>query len=217
MQNNSFSSSIYRFPQSLTNSELHSIMASGFATVSGSVLAAYIGFGANPANLITASVMAAPASLCLSKLIYPETKESQTTSKNIVMQKSDSTSLLDAATNGAIQATELVLCIIANLIGFVAFIAFFNGVLGYFGGLIGATDLSLQFILGKVFIPIAWLIGVPTEDCEIVGQIIGIKTVVNEFVAFEQLGKEIANGLGVGLQEISIFYIILIHSFIFII
>lgn len=63
-------------------------MASGFATVSGSVLAAYIGFGANPANLITASVMAAPASLCLSKLIWPETQESQTTSKNIVMQKS---------------------------------------------------------------------------------------------------------------------------------
>lgn len=172
-------------------------MASGFATVSGSVLAAYIGFGANPANLITASVMAAPASLCLSKLIYPETKESKTTSDNIVMQKSDASSLLDAATNGCIQATELVLCIIANLIGFVAFIAFFNGVLGFFGGLIGVSDLSLQFLLGKVFIPIAWLIGVPTEDCEIVGQIIGIKTVVNEFVAFEQLGKEIANGLGV--------------------
>lgn len=74
--------------KSLTNSEMHSIMASGFATVSGSVLAAYIGFGANPANLITASVMAAPASLCLSKLIYPETEESQTTSKNIVMAKS---------------------------------------------------------------------------------------------------------------------------------
>lgn len=141
--------------------------------------------------------MAAPASLCLSKLIYPETKESKTTSDNIVMQKSDASSLLDAATNGCIQATELVLCIIANLIGFVAFIAFFNGVLGFFGGLIGVSDLSLQFLLGKVFIPIAWLIGVPTEDCEIVGQIIGIKTVVNEFVAFEQLGKEIANGLGV--------------------
>lgn len=175
-------------------------MASGFATVSGSVLAAYIGFGANPANLITASVMAAPASLCLSKLIYPETMVSQTTSKNIVMEKSESTSLLDAATNGAIQATELVLCIIANLIGFVAFIAFVNGVLGFFGTLVGVGELSLQLILGKVFIPIAWLIGVPNEDCEIVGQIIGIKTVVNEFVAFEQLGKEIAKGLGVSKQ-----------------
>lgn len=176
-------------------------MASGFATVSGSVLAAYIGFGANPANLITASVMAAPASLCLSKLIYPETKDSQTTSKNIVMQKSESTSLLDAATNGAIQATELVLCIIANLIGFVAFIAFINGVFGYFGGLIGEPNLSLQLILGKVFIPIAWLIGVPVDDCEIVGQIIGIKSVVNEFVAFERLGQEIKNGLNVRNRE----------------
>lgn len=178
-------------------------MASGFATVSGSVLAAYIGFGANPANLITASVMAAPASLCLSKLIYPETQESQTTSKNIVMQKSESNSLLDAATNGAVQATELVLCIVANLIGFVAFIAFINGLLAFFGSLVGATDLSLQLILGKVFIPIAWLIGVPLEDCEVVGQIIGIKTVVNEFVAFEQLGKEVANGV-IGVSRCNI-------------
>lgn len=104
---------------------------------------------------------------------------------------------MDAATNGAIQATELVLCIIANLIGFVAFIAFFNGVLGFFGHLVGWNELSMQFILGKVFIPIAWLIGVPVEDCETVAQIIGIKSVVNEFVAFKQLGDEIANGLGV--------------------
>lgn len=83
------------------------------------------------------------------------------------------------------------------MIGFVAFIAFFNGVLGFFGSLVGETGLSMHFILGKVFIPIAWLIGVPIEDCEVVAQIIGIKTVVNEFVAFEQLGKEIENGLGV--------------------
>lgn len=95
------------------------------------------------------------------------------------------------------QATELVLCIIANLIGFVAFIAFVNGVLGYFGGLIGVESLSMQLILGKVFIPIAWVIGVPIEECEIVAQIIGIKTVVNEFIAFEQLGEEIAKGLSV--------------------
>lgn len=108
---------------------------------------------------------------------------------------------MDAATNGAMQATEIILCITASLIAFVAFIAFFNGVLGFFGNLVGVQDLSMQFILGKVFIPIAWLIGVPVEDCEVVGQIIGIKTVVNEFVAFEQLGREIENGLGVIIRE----------------
>lgn len=185
--------------QKLTLSEMHAIMASGFATVSGSVLAAYITFGADPANLITASVMAAPASLCVAKLVYPETEESQTTKKNMEIAKSESSSLLDAATNGALQATELVLGIIANLIAFVSFIAFFNGILQYFGMLVGFEGLTMQFIMGKVFIPIAWLIGVRTEDCEIVARIIGMKSIINEFIAFEALGVEIANGLHVSV------------------
>uniref|UniRef100_A0A1L8DEH6 Sodium/nucleoside cotransporter n=2 Tax=Nyssomyia neivai TaxID=330878 RepID=A0A1L8DEH6_9DIPT len=178
----------------LTYSEMHSIMTSGFATVSGSVLAAYISFGANPAYLITATVMAAPGSLCYSKLFYPETEKSETRSDNIVMEKSEDTSILDAATNGAVTAIALVLGITANLIAFVAFIAFINGLLGFFGHLVGAENISLEMIFGKIFLPLAWIIGVPNEDCDRIGQIIGIKTVVNEFVAYKALGDAITEG-----------------------
>ncbi|GAB0100840.1 Sodium/nucleoside cotransporter [Sergentomyia squamirostris] len=178
----------------LTYSEMHSIMTSGFATVSGSVLAAYISFGADPAYLITATVMAAPGSLCYSKLFYPETEKSLTSSDNIVMEKTTDTSILDAATNGAVIAISLVLGIIANLIAFVSFIAFINGILGFFGHLVGATDISLEMIFGKIFLPVAWIIGVPNEDCDRIAQIIGIKTVVNEFVAYKALGEAIQAG-----------------------
>ncbi|XP_058053315.1 uncharacterized transporter YutK [Anopheles bellator] len=173
----------------LTHSELHSIMTSGFATVSGTVLAAYISFGANPAHLITASVMAAPGALCITKLIYPETEESKTRSDNIQMEESTDSSLLDAASNGASAATPLVLGIIANLVAFVAFIAFINGLLGWFGWRVGWEDVSLENIFGAVFRPLAYVMGVPWGDSYYVGKVIGIKMIVNEFVAFERLGE----------------------------
>uniref|UniRef100_A0A1B0DND1 Uncharacterized protein n=1 Tax=Phlebotomus papatasi TaxID=29031 RepID=A0A1B0DND1_PHLPP len=179
----------------LTLSEMHAIMTSGFATVAGSVLAAYISFGANPAYLITATVMAAPGSLCYSKLFYPETEKSITSSDNIEMEKTTDSSILDAATNGAVTAISLVLGIIANLIAFVSFVAFINGLLGFFGNLVGADDISLELIFGKIFLPLAWIIGVPDQDCDRIGQIIGIKTVVNEFVAYKALGDAISEGV----------------------
>ncbi|XP_021696985.1 solute carrier family 28 member 3 isoform X1 [Aedes aegypti] len=173
----------------LTHSEVHSVMTSGFATVSGTVLAAYISFGAQPAHLITASVMAAPAALCFAKLIYPETEESKTRSDNIQMEKSPDSSVLDAASNGANTATALVLGIIANLIAFVSFIAFLNGVLGWLGELVGWEDVSLENIFGTVFRPLAFVMGVPWDESYYVGKLIGIKTIVNEFVAYQKLGE----------------------------
>ncbi|KFB43851.1 hypothetical protein ZHAS_00011701 [Anopheles sinensis] len=173
----------------LTHSEIHSIMTSGFATVSGTVLAAYISFGANPAHLITASVMAAPGALCFAKMIYPETEESKTRSDNIQMEESTDSSILDAASNGANAATPLVLGIIANLIAFVAFIAFINGMLSWFGWRVGWEDISLEMIFGAIFRPLAFVMGVPWDDSYYVGKVIGIKMVVNEFVAFERLGE----------------------------
>ncbi|XP_035786695.1 solute carrier family 28 member 3-like isoform X1 [Anopheles albimanus] len=173
----------------LTHSELHSIMTSGFATVSGTVLAAYISFGANPAHLITASVMAAPGALCFAKMIYPETQESKTRSDNIQMEESPDSSVLDAASNGANAATPLVLGIIANLVAFVAFIAFVNGVLAWLGMRVGWEDVSLENIFGAVFRPLAYVMGVPWDDSYYVGKVIGIKMIVNEFVAFERLGE----------------------------
>ncbi|XP_044004713.1 solute carrier family 28 member 3 isoform X1 [Aphidius gifuensis] len=173
----------------LTASELHAIMSSGFATVSGTVLAAYINFGAQPSHLITASVMSAPAALCFSKLFYPETERSKTTFKNIPLQKSEDASVMDAATKGALAGIPLVLGIIANIIAFVSLISFLNGILGWLGGLVGFTDLTLELILSKVFLPLSWIIGVPWDQCEDVATLIGLKTVVNEFVAYQRLGE----------------------------
>ncbi|XP_045457573.1 solute carrier family 28 member 3 [Melitaea cinxia] len=179
----------------LTESELHVVMSSGFATVSGTVLAAYIAFGAEPAHLVTASVMSAPAAVCFAKLLLPETRRSLTTVDNIQTVERQDQSALSAATRGATNGISLILNIIANLVAFVSFIAFLNGVLGYCGGLLGDPDINLEYILGKIFIPLCWMMGVPWEECELVGSLIGLKTVVNEFVAYQRLGEMKAEGL----------------------
>ncbi|KAL7305259.1 hypothetical protein TKK_0002396 [Trichogramma kaykai] len=174
---------------SLTGSEIHAIMCSGFATVSGTVLAAYIKFGANPAHLVTASLMSAPAALCFSKLFYPETEKSATTFKNIKLEKSQDTSVIDAATKGALAAIPLVLGIIANIIAFVSATAFLNAVLAWFSSLVGYEGITFEWVLSKVFMPLSWLMGVPWSECEDVGHLIGLKTVVNEFIAYQKLGE----------------------------
>ncbi|XP_053996171.1 solute carrier family 28 member 3-like [Hylaeus anthracinus] len=173
----------------LTTSELHTIMCSGFGSVSGTVLAAYIGFGANPAHLITASLMAAPASLCFSKLFYPETEISSISSDDIKLEKSDDASLMDAASKGAVAGIPLVLGIIANIIAFVSFIALVNALLSWIGLLVGFDGLSFEFILSRLFMPLSWIMGVPWDKCEYVATLIGLKTVVNEFVAYQKLGE----------------------------
>ncbi|XP_054738038.1 solute carrier family 28 member 3 isoform X2 [Anastrepha obliqua] len=178
----------------LTASELHSIMASGFATVSGTVLAAYLSFGASAAHLITSSVMAAPAALAFSKLYMPETEESQTTSKNIELEKSEDSSILDAASNGANSAIPIVLGIAANIVAFVAFVAFLNAVVNWFSFLVGLEDVDFEWLFSKLFIPLAWAMGVPSKDCDIVAKIVATKTIINEFVAYERLGEYIKNG-----------------------
>ncbi|XP_026324685.1 sodium/nucleoside cotransporter 1-like, partial [Hyposmocoma kahamanoa] len=143
----------------LTPSEIHVVMASGFATVSGTILASYIAFGAEPAHLVTASVMSAPAAICMSKLLMPETKRSLTTVENIKPVECEDQSVLSAATRGATNGIALLLNIVANIVAFVSFIAFVNGVLGYCGGLLGFADLTLEWIFGKIFIPLAWVMG----------------------------------------------------------
>ncbi|CAB3241958.1 unnamed protein product [Arctia plantaginis] len=179
----------------LTQSELFVIMASGFATVSGTILAAYIGFGADPQHLVTASIMSAPAAICYAKLMMPETKRSLTTVDNIQPVISPDQSALSAATRGATNGISLILNIIANIVAFVAFVSFVNGFLGYCGGLLGDPDINLEFILGKIFIPLCWVMGVPWEECEMVGALIGLKTIVNEFVAYQRMGELKAAGL----------------------
>ncbi|KMQ95511.1 solute carrier family 28 member 3-like protein [Lasius niger] len=185
----------------LTLSELHAILSSGFSTISGSVLAAYIAFGAEPAHLITASVMSAPTALSYSKLFYPETEQSLTKFENIKLEKSSDTNILDAATNGALAAIPIVLGIIANIVAFVSFIALLNGMLSWFGGLVGYEELSFEIILAKVFMPLSWVMGVPWEHCEEVGTLIGLKTVVNELIAYQKMGEFKKQGRIYGRSE----------------
>ncbi|XP_029680665.1 solute carrier family 28 member 3 isoform X1 [Formica exsecta] len=185
----------------LTSSELHAILCSGFSTISGSTLAAYIAFGAEPAHLITASVLSAPTALSYSKLFYPETKQSLTKFENIKLAKSSDNSILDAATNGALAALPIVLGIIANIVAFVSFIAFLNGMLSWFGGQVGYEELSLEIILAKVFMPLSWIMGVPWEHCEDVATLIGLKTVVNELIAYQKMGEFKKQGRIYGRSE----------------
>ncbi|XP_020284175.1 solute carrier family 28 member 3-like [Pseudomyrmex gracilis] len=173
----------------LTSSELHAVISSGFSTVSGSVLAAYISFGANPTHLIISSVMSAPTSLYYSKLFYPETEQSLTKYDNIKLEKSSDTSIIDAATNGALAALPIILGIIANIVAFVSFIAFVNAVFSWCGGLVGYEALSLEIILAKIFMPLSWIMGVPWDECEKVGMLIGLKVVINELIAYQRMGE----------------------------
>lgn len=184
------------FIPSMTKSELHAVMTGGFATIAGSVLAAYINFGVDAVHLISASVMNAPAALALSKLFYPETEESKTTTKDINIEGGEEANWLHAATVGVTNAIPLVANIAANLIAFISFITFVNYFFNWSCMLVGAEEdvCTLQNILGYVFMPLAWVMGVEWEMCRTVGQLVGLKIVVNEFYAYAELSKLIEEG-----------------------
>nr|XP_022901629.1 solute carrier family 28 member 3-like [Onthophagus taurus] len=177
----------------LTTSEFHTIVTSGFASTSGTVFAAYISFGARPEDLITATVMAAPTALYFSKLFYPETEEIQATKHTIKLTQSNFRSVMDAASKGASEASFIVLNIIANLIGFIAFVYWINGILAWMGslvGYVGEDDIwSIEIAAGYILTPIAFIMGVPWDECQSVGKLLGIKMIVNEFAAFELFSR----------------------------
>lgn len=107
---------------------------------------------------------------------------------------SEDSSILDAASNGANNAVPIVLGIIANIVAFVAFIAFLNAVVNWFGSLVGVYDIDFEWIFSKLFIPLAWIMGVPWDDCDHVAKVVATKTIINEFVAYEKLGVLIETG-----------------------
>ena len=148
-------------------------------------------FGISAAHLISASVMSAPAALACAKILYPELEESKT-NKNINLtnkENKDEANLIDAATRGASSAAMIVLQITAIVIACIAFIAFLNSIVMFLGGLVGFDEnFTFEFILGKLFIPLAYIMGVEWQECEQVGKLIGMKTAVNEFIAYRQLG-----------------------------
>ena len=145
-------------------------------------------------HLVSASVMSAPAALAFAKLFYPETEKSKTKAENIIIEEPQEANVLDAATQGATSAGILVVNITAIVVAFIAFMAFLNSVIAFLGDLVGVSGLSFDLILGKIFIPLSFVMGVDWADCEKVSRLIGIKTILNEFIAYRELGVLIEGG-----------------------
>uniref|UniRef100_A0A2I4AU43 Sodium/nucleoside cotransporter n=1 Tax=Austrofundulus limnaeus TaxID=52670 RepID=A0A2I4AU43_AUSLI len=186
----------------MTKSEIHAVMTGGFATIAGSVMGAFISFGIDASSLISASVMAAPCALAISKLSYPETEESHFTSdKNIKVACGDEQNILEAASSGASASIGLVANIAANLIAFLAILAFINQALSWLGGMVGYSDLTFQIICSYVFMPVAFMMGIPYDESFTVAELIGTKLFVNEFVAYQRLSDLKTNRLN-GLDEV---------------
>ncbi|AWP08467.1 putative sodium/nucleoside cotransporter 1 [Scophthalmus maximus] len=186
----------------MTKSEIHAVMTGGFATIAGSVMGTFILFGIDATSLLSASVMAAPCALAISKLSYPETEESPfKEEKNIKVACGDEQNILEAASSGASASIGLVANIAANLIAFLAILAFINEALGWLGGMVGYPSITFQLICSYVFMPVAFIMGVPYEDSFIVAELIGTKLFITEFVAYEKL-SELKNNRLNGLAEV---------------
>lgn len=187
------------FVKGMTESELMAVMTAGFATVAGGVMAAYVGmlqasFQDIAGHLLAASVMSAPAALVCAKLMIPEpdpTKSETYGELKVSLEKID-VNVIDAAARGAADGLKLALNVGAMLLAFIALIAMLNWGIGYLASFAGVEGLTLQKILGVVLSPVAWLMGVPWEDAGAVGRLIGVKTVVNEFVAYGDLAGMLA-------------------------
>ncbi len=181
----------------MTRSELNALMVGGFATITGSLVAGYASMGVEAGHLITASVISGPAALVIAKLMLPE-QEGVEINQSLEIAKPDaSVNLIGAAAEGASDGMRLALNIAAMLIAFLGLIALCDYFLGQVGLLVGFRTasgepaLSLSLILGNLFAPFAWLLGVPWAEAVDGGQLLGIKMVANEFVAYEQLGEMI--------------------------
>ncbi len=187
------------FIDKMTMSELNTVMTGGFATVAGGVMAAYVAMLATAfpqiaGHLLAASIMAAPAGIVVSKMLFPETEEPETRDSLDFDIEEGHVNLIDAAAGGATDGLHLALNVGAALIAFLALIALFNGLLGWGLGLIGIEGITLELLLGYLFAPVAWLIGVPSQDIATIGSLFGVKMVANEFVAFQML-SDIINGV----------------------
>ncbi len=167
--------------EELTESELMTIMTAGMAHIAGSVLGAYILFGAEARHLLTAVVMTAPGTILISKMLVPETQIPKTAGEvKLALEKRD-INVLDAASHGVGDGLFLALNVGAMLVAFIALIALANGILGY-------AHTNLQTLFGHALAPIAWILGVPWQDATTIGNLMGTKLVLNEFVAFSMLG-----------------------------
>ncbi|XP_005089805.1 solute carrier family 28 member 3 [Aplysia californica] len=183
----------------MTKSELHAIMTNGFSTVSGGAMAAYILYGAPANHLISASFMSAPAALAMGKLFYPENVPGRRKQKAPVIPRSTS-GVIEAASAGAVSAIPLIAYILVHAIAFLSILDFINDTLAWLGARVGIAPpnypvLSFQFISSYLLWPVAFLMGVVPDDCRVVARMLGVKVFVNEFLAFEDLGKVRSNNV----------------------
>jgi CNT family concentrative nucleoside transporter len=181
----------------MTRSELFLLMTVGMATVAGSVMLSYVGMlggGDYAGHLATASLLSAPAGILIAKIMIPETDRPETFDQSQSTREETAVNIIDAAAQGALAGLRLAAYVGALLIAFVALIALVNASIATVGGWVGVEDLSLQKLLGFALAPLAWLLGVPWQDASQVGALLGIKTVLNEFIAYGQLADLVAAG-----------------------
>src|ERR1700681_1846378 len=182
------------FLPDLTRSELMTVMTSGMAHVSGGIMAAYISFGIDPKHLLSAVIMTAPGTLLMAKMLVPETEQAKTAGQVVMSAEEEKTekeeNLLGAISRGTTDGLHLALNIAAMLISFLALIALVNGIFGGIHNYISWFPQSLEQVFGFIFAPVAWVIGIPRHDCQMVGNLLGTRMVLNELVAFSMLGAQ---------------------------
>lgn len=191
----------------MTDSELFAVMVGGLASVAGSVLAGYAAMGVKMEYLIAASFMAAPGGLLFAKLLMPETRPEQIHDADLEEVAGEKpANVIDAAAAGATSGLQLALNVGAMLLAFIGLIALINGLFGAVGGWFGLPDLSLERLLGWLFSPLAYLLGVPWSEASVAGSFIGQKLILNEFVAYSNFApylKDSTEAVAAGLQPLS--------------
>ena len=177
------------FLPELTQSELMTVMTSGMAHISGGMMAAYIAVGgADAKHLLTAVIMTAPGTLLISKILVPETQQPLTAGRLEMPHSEKESNILGAISRGTIDGLHLALNVGAMLITFIALMALVNGVMGWVHIQVGWFPYSLEQVFGWIFAPVAWLIGIRWQDAASIGNLLGTRMVINEFVAFAKLG-----------------------------
>ncbi|KAF9094682.1 hypothetical protein BGX23_001746 [Mortierella sp. AD031] len=173
-----------------TNAELHQVLASGFATISGSVYLGLIAFGANPTHLITCCVMSVPCAIVTSKMRYPEEEVPLTRGKNVALERPDAEeSFVHALANGSILGMQLCIVISAVLVGFISLLACANYIVNWIFVFLGVTNITIERLIGYCFYPVAWILGMPSQDVLAASRMMGVKYIINEFVGFDQAKK----------------------------
>jgi CNT family concentrative nucleoside transporter len=190
----------------MSGPELFAVMASGMASIAGSMLAGYAGLGVKMEYLLAASFMAVPGGLLFAKLICPSSEPSRVTIDHVQFDESKPANVIEAAASGAAVGLKIAVNVGAMLIAFIGLIALLNGIVSGIAGFLGRADLNLESLLGYAFSPLAWLIGVPRNEAHIAGSFLGQKLVFNEFVAYANFSpylKDVAAVNAAGLTPLA--------------